>query len=89
MFEIIKLIVLSQTSKNNLEIHKSKGHQSIGFRDEDFLKLFTINGHDGHFGDAIQFMCILSFPCNHIVSYKIWFQMTQQFPRKTSLNYEI
>ena len=35
-----------------------QGHRSIASEEEDFLKVFTIYGHGGHVGHAIQLICI-------------------------------
>ena len=37
---------------------KFQGHWSIGFGEEDILKVFTIYGHDGHVGHVTQLICI-------------------------------
>ena len=37
---------------------KFQGHQSIGSGEEDFFKVFTINGHGGHIGHVTQLICI-------------------------------
>ena len=37
---------------------KFQGHQSIVSGEEDFFKVFTINGHGGHVGHVTQLICI-------------------------------
>ena len=40
---------------------KFQDHRSIASREEDFLKVFTINGHGGNVGQVTQHICII-FP---------------------------
>ena len=37
---------------------KFQGHPSIGSGEEDFFKVFTINGHGGHLGHVTLLICI-------------------------------
>ena len=37
---------------------KLQRHRSIGSREEDFFKVFTIYGHGGHVGHVTQLICI-------------------------------
>ena len=37
---------------------KFQGNQSIGSAEEDFFKVFTINGHGGHVGHVTQLICV-------------------------------
>ena len=37
---------------------KFQGHRTIGSREEDFLKVFTIYGHGSHVGHETQLICI-------------------------------
>ena len=54
-----------------------QGHRSIGSREEDFLRFFTIYGHGGHLGRDPDHLNNFSFLKALEVVYEIWLQSTQ------------
>ena len=56
---------------------------------EKFLKVFTTYGCDRHFGPVTKPSCIFFFfHYSQKLSHHIWFQIGQQFLRKTKFKFE-
>ena len=42
---------------------KFRGNRTAGSGEEDFLRVFTIYGHDDHLGHVTNIILFFSFPC--------------------------
>ena len=76
-----RVIVLPYTMLHT----KFQGHWSIGSGEEDFFKVFTIYGHDGHVGHDPDHLNNFSFLKALEAVYEIWLQSAQQFQRRSCL----
>ena len=56
-----------------------QGHRPFGSGEEDFFKVFTISGHDGHLGHVTWKVL---FPHAMEAPYEIWLWLAKQFLRR-------